>query len=109
MLVAVVLFVTVGCDGKYNFVDDIVLVTLTSEASTEAKELSRVFVVSDFPEVALVAVENSLTTDGLVILSLRLKYPSHRNVLSTIEILEQREDILLAQPNFVFRPQGGFL
>ena len=87
-----------------NFCESTVLVVLSREASHLGE-----FSVNDFPELSLSEVR--CITPGINqarmkgnnprrILELILNEPSKENVLSAVKILEQRQDIGSAEPNF---------
>ena len=96
----------VGCGNRRErcsprFTNDVVLVTLTSEASYEVIEHGRVFAVNDFPEVELESVRVKFDL-RVVILSLRLLHPSVENVLNAIEALKVNEYVKSASPNWLY-------
>lgn len=92
----------VGCGKKkYDFTDDVVLVTLTAEASAKANTDGYMYTIEDFAELNLSSVNNMFTNPGnkIRMLSLQLAEPSHKRVLEYIVILEKRDDIERASPN----------
>jgi len=112
--------VLTGCSEKCpGFSPDVVLVTLTRNAST----LERDFTQQDFPGVKVESVydltgemwhafirainNESLPSDPLIntntfrrILSIRLAEPSHQNVIDAIAILNNRPNIENAGKNY---------
>ena len=105
-----------------SFTDDIILVTLTREATFRFKE----YTVEDFSEIKLVSIvemteqtsirvkrqveDNSQnnnhlstidTTSYRSILKLELAEKSKENVLESIGVLEKRNDVLSASPNYI--------
>jgi surface antigen bspA-like len=103
------------------FKDDSVIVTLTEKATKQFLT----YEPSDFSEIGCLSVEDltkstinsekqesfsKKTSDGMMtdttkfrrILQLELSEKSAENVLKSIEILEKREDILYAGPNFIY-------
>lgn len=99
-----------------DFAEDCVLVTLKKAYS----EINKKYTVDDFSEVACIEVkdltyipdyENKplLNKDDFhQILSIGLKNKGKKEVLNAIKILEKREDVLSAEPNYYFEPEGGF-
>lgn len=108
-----------------DFTDDIILVTLTRDATFKFKE----YTISDFPDIQLanVAEMTELTSDRVKkqikdislgkndyidrdridpnifrrILKLELAEKSKENVLRSINLLEKRNDVLSASPNYI--------
>jgi len=89
-----------------NFCDSTILVVMTRTASQNGH-----FAVQDFAELFLVSVQ--CITPGFVngirersnfrrILKLILANPCKQNVLDGIRLLETRQDIQSAEPNFIF-------
>ena len=88
-------FVFAGCGNRRErcpprFANDVVLVTLTPEASYEVLEHGRVFTVNDFPEVELESVRIAFVIE-VVTLSLRLLHPSVENAMNAVEVLESNK------------------
>jgi hypothetical protein len=63
--------------------------------------------VDDFPELDLIAVEQIAELSGGIILLLHLANPGRENVLDAIELLNQRGDIIYAEPNHFGSPWGS--
>ncbi|MCM1131138.1 MAG: S8 family serine peptidase [Roseburia sp.] len=107
-----------------NFTDDTILVTLTKSASLKFSDYS----IKDFPNLDLVSVteltkeisenvknkidnvtaisdtlhyENSEIEKFRSTLVLKLSYPSKPTVIDYIHILEKREDVYSAEPNYI--------
>ncbi|MCL2587091.1 MAG: hypothetical protein FWE31_02510 [Firmicutes bacterium] len=83
----------VGCGNRQEFSHSHVSVELTQAASEIAIQEDRTFTVDCFrDEVALTGVIQS-EFEGLISLTLELKYPSRANVLEAIEFLQERPDV----------------
>lgn len=87
-----------------EFTDDEILVTVFPEWEEEE------YTASDFQEVGCIAVEeifNGERTDiPSRILLLTLNIQSKENVLDAIDLLEDRQDVYAAEPNFVAVADG---
>lgn len=90
-----------------DFSDDSLMVLMTSEASLA--KIGYEFTPADFAEIGCVDVHNYTwrvpadTTLYHRMLCLKLKYPSKLNVLIAIKILEHRDDVYSAEPNYVIK------
>jgi len=104
-----------------NFTDDIILVTLMEKAtfSQKSPQSLRRYTSADFSDLgianvteiteALISRAEQQARDGDIsktdsfrrILKLELEKPSKQNVLDKIRVLQKREDIRSAEPNFI--------
>lgn len=85
-----------------NFTDDTILVTLKNSPSLKDE-----YTIDDFSNLDLANVIN-ITSEPLVkdddykiTLSLKLSNPSKETVVEYIRILEEREDVYSAEPNYI--------
>ncbi len=89
----------------YDFVDHIVLVSIVPAYG------DKVYTVEDFPEIActeveviMVSEEPAPETTWSQWLKLTLATHSKKGVLEAIELLNQREDVEIAEPNTLLEP-----
>ena len=99
-------------DINDNFVDDSIIVTMKNQYST----INGTWTTDDFLPVETVAVtdlrpipedqvqEYQAKPEFRTILCLTLANPGKENVLQAIAILNEREDILAAEPNYTMDP-----
>jgi len=93
-----------------NFADDKVIIGFNKEASLNIVE----YTPSDFPEINCIKVVDAtsgtleLINAGMLdsekfrrVLALYLAEKSKENVLQAIKLLEKRDDILFAEPDFI--------
>ena len=93
-----------------EFAEDRVVVVVKQKSGTT------IFTEHDFAEIDVVAVENlsypqedaaihSAGQEGeKIILSLTLRDSGKRNVLNAIKLLEKREDVISAEPDYILSP-----
>jgi len=117
-LVAVMGVMMAGCKVEYDFLDDMVVVVLTHEASLASRSSGQPYTVADFIEVGAVKVEYIGGWDNTPqwvidapayrsIYTVTLPQKSHANVLAAVELLNERNDIQSAGPNRLLQPGDG--
>ncbi len=89
-----------------DFADDVIMVTITNAVSIGSKR----YTADDFVSINCIDVNDIFAGAELKehynpskfhrILALTISNPSKQNVLDAIDILEQRDDVLSAEPNY---------
>ena len=99
---AIIIFslVAVGC-GVSNFSYEFLVVQMTIEASRRDEP----FTVDDFPELNLLSVDEILNIPNQRrFLQLRIAEPSLTNIINAASLLNQRNDVYLADPARIGSP-----
>ena len=79
-----------------DFEDNSIIVVVNQKPNTKH------YVSSDFEEIGCILVEEklSISSQEYSILKLTLEQNDKENVLNSIKLLEQREDVISAEPNY---------
>ncbi|MDR0455173.1 MAG: hypothetical protein LBH20_00630 [Treponema sp.] len=94
------------CDCPY-FSFDLILVSLTPEATVAAYNAGKAYTPADFPEFNFSRVDNLFTMEPTGpffkrILFLYLAEPGKENVLTAVELIGRRPDVSFAGPDYYF-------
>jgi len=100
MLVILMGVVMVGCEEKYDFANDVIIVWLNEDASLLANTNGYIYTPEDFDESVFIDVKNTRFAPDTLFLVLTLKNPSHKEVLRLIDVLKDRPDVKYAGPSY---------
>lgn len=101
--------VEVGSSGKEygwpnaDFSDNRVLIVLTDEASLAFKRGEREYTAESFPEIDAAEVEHLTASMNVTILLITLSENGKENVLEAVEALKSREDVKVAEPDYLYK------
>lgn len=84
-----------------NFTDDTILVTLKNNSASKDEYTIDDFSNLDLNDVINITRESLVEEDYKTTLSLKLSNPSKETVVEYIRILEERDDVYAAEPNYI--------